>query len=55
MPITSSTTCGEVLAHVKNELGLVTCRNGYGLFESCATIEKYLDEKVRFLLQSPFP
>lgn len=44
--ITSSTTCSEVIAQVKKELGLGQCRNGFGLFESCGSVDKYLEEKV---------
>jgi len=45
LPINSSTTCGDVIQSVKQELGLLQCRNGFGLFESCGAVEKYLEEK----------
>ena len=45
MPITSSTTCGDVINYVKDELSLTECRNGFGLFETCASVSKYLEEK----------
>lgn len=45
LPVTSSTTCGEVIVFVKKELGLVQCRNGFGLFENCGHVDKYLEEK----------
>jgi len=44
-PITSSTTCGEVIAAVKKQLDLVKCRNGFGLFENCGSVTKYLEDK----------
>jgi hypothetical protein len=27
-------------------MGLVKCVNGFGLFEACGSVEKYLEEKV---------
>ena len=33
------------LRYVKKELGLVQCRNGFGLFENCGHVDKYLEEK----------
>ena len=48
LPITSSTTCGEVIQAVKKELQLSQCRNGFGLFENCGSVDKYLEEKVRY-------
>lgn len=46
MPITSSTTCMDVIAYIKSDLKLNGCRNGFGLFETCGTLTKYLEEKV---------
>eukprot|EP00049_Salpingoeca_infusionum_P017514 m.353252 g.353252 ORF g.353252 m.353252 type:complete len:1850 (+) comp16718_c0_seq1:158-5707(+) len=45
LPVTSSTTCGDVIAAVKQELHLENCRNGFGLFEACGGVTKYLEEK----------
>ena len=45
LPVNSSTTCGEVIATIKKELGLTSARNGFGLFESCGSVDKYLEEK----------
>jgi hypothetical protein len=45
IPVSSSTTCGEVIAQIKAQLGLTGCRNGFGLFENCGTVDKYLEEK----------
>jgi len=44
-PVTSSTTCAEVVAHVKQELGLLKCSNGFSLFENCGSVSKYLEDK----------
>ncbi len=44
--VNSATSCGEVIAHVKKELGLQRSRNGFGLFENCGTVDKYLEDKV---------
>ena len=46
IPVSSSTSCGEVIAFVKKELGLQRSRNGFGLFESCGMVDKYLEDKV---------
>ena len=46
IPISSSATCGEVIMLIKKELALVKCVNGFGLFESCGNVQKYLEEKV---------
>ena len=45
LPINSSTTCGEVILLVKKELNLLQSRNGFGLFEACGTVDKFLEEK----------
>lgn len=44
--VTSNTTCGEVIATVKEKLQLTECSNGFGLFEGCGDIDKYLDERT---------
>ena len=46
IPVTSSTSCLQIIEHIKNELALTSCRNGFGLFESCGGVSKYLEEKV---------
>jgi hypothetical protein len=46
IPVNSNTTCGEVINAVKQELGLLTSVNGFGLFEACGPVEKYLEDKV---------
>lgn len=45
MKVSSSTTCSEVIVEVKRQLKLVECSNGFGLFESCGMVDKYLDDK----------
>lgn len=45
LPISSSTTCGEVIAVVKEQLNLTKSRNGFGLFETCGVVDKFLEEK----------
>ncbi len=54
VPVNSSATCGDVIAFIKRELGLVKCINGFGLFENCGSVQKYLEEKVVALLQILF-
>ena len=44
-PITSSTTCGEVIAQIKGKLKLENCANGFGLFEGCGQVHKCLMDK----------
>lgn len=45
IPVTSSTSCGEVIGEIKRQLGLIGCRNGFGLFENCGSVDKYLEDK----------
>ena len=45
IPVNSNTTVGEVIAAVKQQLDLTRCVNGFGLFESCGSVDKYLEEK----------
>eukprot|EP00039_Didymoeca_costata_P001385 m.52055 g.52055 ORF g.52055 m.52055 type:complete len:1903 (+) comp10770_c0_seq2:130-5838(+) len=46
LKIGSSTTCGDVIGSVKEKLKLSDCANGFGLFESCGLVDKYLEEKM---------
>jgi myosin X len=46
LPVQSNTTVGQVLTEIKTQLDLTECSNGFGLFESCGFIDKYLEEKV---------
>lgn len=45
LPISSSTTCGEIITVIKTKLNLISCANGFGLFEGCGQVHKYLEEK----------
>ena len=49
IPVNSNTTCGEVIYAVKQELSLLNSVNGFGLFESCGSVDKYLEDKVSHL------
>ena len=44
--ISSSSTCADVLKEVKTMLKLENCSNGFGLFETCGVVDKYLEEKA---------
>jgi len=44
--VTSSTTCGEIITEMKKKLSLENCANGFGLFEKCGSVDKYLDDKI---------
>lgn len=55
IPVTSSTSCLQIIDHIKNELALTSCRNGFGLFESCGGVSKYLEEKVGVLCVCALP
>jgi myosin X len=44
--ISSSSTCADVLKEVKVKLKLESCSNGFGLFETCGIVDKYLEEKA---------
>ena len=46
IPIQSSSTVTDVIAQIKVKLKLTNCANGFGLFESCGMVDKYLEEKV---------
>ncbi|EDQ90136.1 uncharacterized protein MONBRDRAFT_36712 [Monosiga brevicollis MX1] len=45
LPVNSSTTCGSIIKRVKAELQLEESRNGFGLFETCGSISKFLEDK----------
>eukprot|EP00056_Hartaetosiga_gracilis_P013065 m.213142 g.213142 ORF g.213142 m.213142 type:complete len:1878 (+) comp13789_c0_seq6:2376-8009(+) len=45
LPISSSTTCKQIISQIKEELELTNSRNGFGLFETCGSLVKYLEEK----------
>jgi myosin X len=45
LAITSSTTVREVIVQVKQQFKLDNCVNGFGLFENCGLIHKYLEER----------
>lgn len=55
VPVNSNTTCGEVINSVKQELDLLTSVNGFGLFESCGPVDKYLEDKVGRIMTAAMP
>ena len=45
--VTSNTSCGEIIAIVKERLQLQECHNGFGLFEGCGDIDKCVTQLPR--------
>jgi len=46
VPIQSNSSVADVITQIKVKLKLTNCANGFGLFESCGMVDKYLEDKV---------